>query len=293
MSARRILVALDQSRSARAALEAAVEIAVQKNDGGDVELVGLYIEDQALLQAAALPVTSLIQRHAGKPRDMAAAEVERAFRIAARQARAMLGEMSERRRIKASFQVQRGPLQSEMVAAAWRFDLVSVGATGRPGSEAGSVARALIAAGPCAVLISRRALRTGEPVTLLLEPGPQPRSLSSTLSLVRPRRLRVLCPSGATELAAHFDTPTLALIRELARCDVEPLPPGPMADAVKQALARRPAGLLMIDRGGSLAQASALSALLTGGLADAILLTGAAENPDQAPARSKVATTGA
>ena len=151
MSVRRVLVALDHSRSARAALEAAAEMAAQ-GDGGEVELVGLYVEDLALLRAAALPVTSLIQRHAGKPRDMAAAEVERAFRIAARAARASLSEISERLRIRTSFQVQRGRLQSEMVAAACRFDLVSVGTTGRPGAEAGSIAKALIAAGPCSVL---------------------------------------------------------------------------------------------------------------------------------------------
>ena len=287
MTPRRILVALDHSRSARTALETAAAMAAQ----GDAELVGLYVEDQTVLQAAALPVTHLIERH-GHEREMAAADMERAFRIAAREARLVLRDIGERLRIKASFEVRRGPLQSAMVAAAGRFDLVSVGATGRPGSQAGSVARALMMAGPCAVLIARRQLRRGEPVTLLAEPGPQPLALARELSLLRPRRLRILAPAGVTDLDRVFDAETLALIRGLESCEIETLGPGALADQVSQALGRRPAGLLMTARGGPLAGPVEITALLSHGLADAILLTAAAQT-DGASGKAKDATTGA
>lgn len=288
MTPRRILVALDHSRSARTALETAAAMAAQ----GDAELVALYVEDLTLLQAAALPMTHLIERH-GREREMAAAELERAFRITAREARIVLRDIGERLRIKASFEVQRGQLQSEMVAAAGRFDLVSVGATGRPGSQAGSVARALMAAGPCAVLISRRHVRTGEPVTLLVEPGPGRLALSRELSLLRPRRLRILAPAGVTDLGAIFDPATLGLIKGLERCEVETLAAGAAADQVSQALGRRPAGLLMMARQATLAAPAEITALLSRGLADAVLLTGAAAQTDEASGKAKDATTGA
>ncbi len=289
MTSRRILVALDPSQSARGALEVAAKMAAL----GDVELVGLYVEDLALLQAAALPVTSLIQRHSSKPRDMVSAEMERAFRVAAREARAMLSEISDRLRIKASFEVQRGPVPSEMLAAACHFDMVSIGTTGRPGSQAGSVARVLIAAGPCSVLISRRPVRAGGPVTLLVEHGPRRIALARELSLIRPHGLRIFRPAGEADLDRRFDAPTRDLIERLERSEVEELPPGTQTDRVMQLLGRRPAGILMIDRGGAFAALPEINRLLSQGLADALLLYGTADQATEASASSKAATTGA
>jgi nucleotide-binding universal stress UspA family protein len=123
---RRILVALDASPHSLAALEASVQLAARIG----AELVGLFVEDTALLRLAEIPCTRelLYFSVAGAP--LTRESMESQFRAQSEQIRRTLEAAARRVQVAWSFRTVRGTIISEIKAAAAGVDLVALGRGG-------------------------------------------------------------------------------------------------------------------------------------------------------------------
>lgn len=178
-----ILVALDASPHSEAALVAAAELAAVLH----LELRGLFVEDVNLLHLSGLPFGLEIGSFTAKARRLDAHNLEREFRIQATLLRKIMADVAGQRRVSWSFQVVRGGVTSELLAASSAARMLSLGRAGRnPGKRTGSTAQAV-------------ARNTRRPV------------------IIQPARRRLSGPFTV----AHLGTPTsdnaLTLAVELAR----------------------------------------------------------------------------
>lgn len=155
-SVRRIVVALDSSTHSRAALAAAVELAARLH----AEIEGLFVEDINLVNLAGLPFGNAVDMATGRaaPFDTGALEARMKAEIA--RARRALEDTARRARLRATFRIARGRLESEVVAAAGEADLLIVGAAGLDLEfggrfKPGRVALAAAASAPRSVLLLR------------------------------------------------------------------------------------------------------------------------------------------
>jgi nucleotide-binding universal stress UspA family protein len=155
-SAEYILVALDASPLSRAALTSAAELAASLH----VELRGLFVEDEGLIHLAGLPFGMEFGSFSAHPRRLEANTLEREFRVQAAGLRKTMADVAGQRRVTWSFQVVRGRVTDQVLAAGAEARLLYLGRVGRtPGKRLGSTARAV-------------ALRTQRPV--LIQAGGQP-----------------------------------------------------------------------------------------------------------------------
>src|SRR5262245_14865636 len=121
--AARVLLALQGSEPAPEPMAAAVRLALSMH----AELAGLFVEDADLLRLAALPFTQEVGLMTARVRPFEAADVERTLRRQAEQVRQLLADLAGESRLKWSFQVTRGSLPEQIMAAAEHADLVVVG----------------------------------------------------------------------------------------------------------------------------------------------------------------------
>lgn len=144
---RRILVALDASPASRYAAQAAVELAVQVQ----ARLEGLFVEDEALLELAALPLAapwggrgSGGAAEADSPWSSEAwgeEAVERRLRALAVRARAVLEEVARERGLEAGFRVRRGRVTEEILRGVEDADVLVLGRVGWSGGRTGRLGR--------------------------------------------------------------------------------------------------------------------------------------------------------
>jgi nucleotide-binding universal stress UspA family protein len=120
---RRVIVALGGAEPASALLRAAGDLL----RGTQAELAGLFVEDRELLRLAALPFTREIGLASGTVRPLDVPDVERAFKRQAEQVRRLLVQTAAALELPWSFQVARGSLLDEVLAAALLADLTIVG----------------------------------------------------------------------------------------------------------------------------------------------------------------------
>jgi len=113
MSEKRILIEVEATTPA-GDLEAAVALA---NRFG-AELVGLFIEDAALLRFAALPFAREIGLASAARRTTGVGAMERSLKALAREARRGLASAAARRDVRWSFRVERGAAPEALLAAA-------------------------------------------------------------------------------------------------------------------------------------------------------------------------------
>jgi len=123
---RRILVALDTSPHSLAALEAAANLAAKMN----AELLGLFVEDAALLRLAEVPCAREILYFSTAENALTRASMESRFRVQAEQARKALADAARRAHVEWSFRTVRGDVASEVLAAASDVDLLAMGKGG-------------------------------------------------------------------------------------------------------------------------------------------------------------------
>jgi len=171
VSFRRILVALDASHHSLAALEAAVELAV----GMKAELRGLYVEDVNLLRAANSPATLQVHYPYVSGAQLDPQRMERQLRAQASQAQRALAAICERRKVKWSFQIARGEVAHEVVAAAEEADMLVLGKVSRPlirRIRLGSTALAAAVQAPCCVLLLQRDEDIRPPVVVTFDGSP-------------------------------------------------------------------------------------------------------------------------
>jgi nucleotide-binding universal stress UspA family protein len=149
---RRILVALDASPDSLAALDAAARLAAKMN----AELQGLFVEDQALLRLAEIPLAREMAYFSAAGVPLSRESVERKFRAQSAQIRAAVTGAAERAHVTCSFRSVRGQVKIEVSTAASDVDLLVLGGIGwSVGRRARIGSTALgIASGSIPVLLS-------------------------------------------------------------------------------------------------------------------------------------------
>ncbi len=123
----RILVALDASPQSVAALRAAAELAALL----EAELEGLFIEDINLLHLCGLPFSHEIGSYTAKRRQLDPLALERQLRAVAATIQRAMSQATTQTPVRWHFQVRRGPVVGELLAAAQNAALLSVGRAGR------------------------------------------------------------------------------------------------------------------------------------------------------------------
>ncbi len=160
-SFRRILVALDASPHSRAALDLAVQLAVDL----EADLEGLFVKDENLMRAAQLPFAAEVRTHSVSPRALNDRRVQRRLRRQADQAEAVLQAATEPAPVSYDFRVVEGQVTRQLLRAAEEADLVALGKTSTQSSRRrlGTTSEALLAESSTPVLVLRRAPRRRPP----------------------------------------------------------------------------------------------------------------------------------
>jgi nucleotide-binding universal stress UspA family protein len=116
----RILLALDASDSA----DEGIALAVRLASSLQAAIHGLMVEDQALLDAAALPFTSIVARGGVPPPEFSVAAVERSLDQAEQNVRAAFSAVTHQLHLSWTVQRQRGDLLGSLSACAAASDIV-------------------------------------------------------------------------------------------------------------------------------------------------------------------------
>lgn len=246
-SIRRIVVALDASRSSLAALEAAADLAAAVK----AELAGLFVEDENLVRLAGLRVAREFDPISDRPRSLDTAELRRHLARQASQARRALSDQAERRSIAWSFRAVRGHVTPEVRAAAASADLLVLGSRGRsPGSMIGSTTRELLNEMPTLMLVAPPSGTARGSVDVLFDgtdKGERALTLASDLALSRDRPLRVLiAPDGEAEIRRDH---AKAVLGELAGLAVYEALDTRGLHSAPERLRARGCSLLVLSRG--------------------------------------------
>ena len=155
---RRIVVAIDNSSHAAAALEAAAGLAARLH----AELEGIFVQDINLARLAELPVGREIRFPTGQGRDFTSTELDAQYQEQEVHARRAIAAAAGRARVGYSFRVTRGQVETEVITAAGDADLLILGMSSRPlGGRArpGRIARAMAERAPRSVLLSKPGTR--------------------------------------------------------------------------------------------------------------------------------------
>lgn len=165
----RILVALDASPHSIAALKAAVELAALL----EVELEALFVEDINLLRLCSLPFSQEIGSYSGRPRPLDNSQMERQLRTLAGMIERTVSQVTLRTPVRWRFQVRRGAVVEELLAAAQQAALLSLGRAGRARRKTlGSTAQSLVRQSPRPLLILGEDGGLRDPLTVVYTGSP-------------------------------------------------------------------------------------------------------------------------
>ena len=146
----RILVALDASPQSVAALRAAVELAALL----EAELEGLFVEDINLLHLCGLPFGREIGSYTASVRQLDNRAMERRLRVLAVVIREAMEREAAQLPVRWTFQVRRGAVVAELLAASQSAAMLSLGRAGRSRRQTlGSVAESIVRQSSRPVLI--------------------------------------------------------------------------------------------------------------------------------------------
>lgn len=208
---RRILVALDTSAGSRAALRRAAELARRV----DAELAGLFVQDENLLQLAALPFARELSASGGARRTLSADAMERELSRQAVLLEEELEAIAASLDIRWSFQIRRGRVAAEILAAFAGHDLVAIGRAGmQPGfRRLGSTARSLLAGAGFPVMLIGPQPARAERVLAIFDESPSARPVvRRALELTPPGQpLHVLVWASGREELASLETALIEL----------------------------------------------------------------------------------
>lgn len=194
----RVLVALDASPSSLAALEAAARLAAWVG----AELAGLYVEDEALLRGADLPLTRVVGSFSGQVRPLDRSGIERQLRAQAARARQAIEAVAVRSRLRWTFRVTRGSVTASLHEAASEADILSLG-RGRAPTRMGRTTTAFLESSGVPVLLLDRPRRSGQAVVTVYDAQPgsdEALELARTLASGERTPLIIVLRGGDKEL---------------------------------------------------------------------------------------------
>lgn len=119
---RRVLLALDPAAPRTEVFDAIAALV----DPANVEVTGLFVEDDALLRLSSLPFAVEIRR-GGPPRALDAAALQAQLEERARTIRAAFEAAARSRHLRARFTVTRGEVVAELLRAAAEADVLVIG----------------------------------------------------------------------------------------------------------------------------------------------------------------------
>lgn len=194
--AERIVVALDASPQSTAALKAAVELA----DLLGAEVEGLFVEDVTLLHLCEFQSFREVGSRSARMNRIDVAAMERQLRVQATTIRETMQRVTAQTPVPWSFRVLRGAVVDQLLAAAERAALMSMGRASRLRRKGmGSTARTLVGQVRRPLLISSEGSGLEYPLTVLFTgtPGAE-RALELALRLAHdtPQRLLVALWTG-------------------------------------------------------------------------------------------------
>jgi len=121
----RVIVGLDLTSAAGSPVETAALLAAVLRS----ELSGVFVEDEALLRAVALPFTSVVHK-SGTLSPIDPLRLERTLRLAASAAQRALTRAAQQAGLASSFRTARGRLLTQLLDVAVQHDLIVLGARG-------------------------------------------------------------------------------------------------------------------------------------------------------------------
>ena len=164
MSEERIVVAVDASPHSLAALRAAAQFAATIQ----AELYALFVEDSDLLSVCNLPFWQEIGSFSATARQLDRQAVERLLRARAGKVQQALAQLADQMQVQWSFQVTRGGVTNELLAAAQNAMLLSIGRASRVSNRSlGSTTQLIIKRSGRPVLILDDKGQIRHPLTLL------------------------------------------------------------------------------------------------------------------------------
>lgn len=164
--AMRVLVALDASPHSAAALRAAARLAATMH----AELHGLFVEDDRLLGLCNSPFSREVGTLTATVRPMTSLDVERKLRVMAATLRQQVAFVAAQAKVRWSFDVRRGAIDDELLAASEGALLLSLGRTNRFTRRGlGSTARRLTRTSMRPLLLLDQREELQGPVTLIYD----------------------------------------------------------------------------------------------------------------------------
>jgi len=235
-----ILVALDLSPYSEAALASAAELAAALH----LELRGLYVEDVNLLRLCGLPFAVEFGTFTAKPQRIEQSHLEREFRMQATQLRKIMADVAGQRRIAWSFQVVRGAVTDQLLAASAAARMLSLGRVGRsPGKRTGSTAQAIAERTQRPVVFQSRQQRSVSGPLLVVYTGSEAAGRALALGL----QLAGQEQSNLTVLAyAELDLEALAAAAQENAVEVQVVHAAGLPDLLAE-LAGKGAVILPVD----------------------------------------------
>lgn len=216
VNVRHILVALDGSRQSMAALELATDLAAVAK----AELIGLFVEDTRLMRLAESPQARQVLYPSALPHPLHAVTVEDQLRAQAEIARRAMASLANPSHVRWSFQVVRGEVTAEVLAAASEIDILVLGRSGwslAAHTHLGSTAQNLARHSLRDILLVRRGHPLKRQVLVIVNntEGFHP-PLVAAIRLARAYRSRlVVLTSGAkTSTSEGIPMGALALLKE-------------------------------------------------------------------------------
>lgn len=212
---RRILVALDASPHSMAALKAAAELAARLR----ADLLGLFVEDTALLDLAESPYAREILYPAATQAPLSRTSMESKLKALSERARKALATVAEESQVRWSFRIVRGEVTAEVMAAAADFDLLAMGKIGwslGPQARMGSTAREAATSAIPVLLLPERALAPGARLLVRYDGSPAARlAVAAAAQLARPRTtgVTVLLAADTSERATELRDEVDAMMR--------------------------------------------------------------------------------
>lgn len=246
---RRILLALDAAGADAETLDAVAGVAAAL----EAELVGVFLEDQALLVAADLPVTWSWPRSGAGRRPLDARLMARALRVSAARASAALASVAARRRVRWSFRVASGELSDRVFAEAAAGDLLALASRDRAFRRRGIevVQHAVRGQSCCSLLLMRGDGRMRRPIVALYDGSARVLVLALRLAEAFALPLRILAV-GKTPRAADSQAAAardwLSGRETATRIKVKPFVADEDVGAMIESIQSEGPGLVVADR---------------------------------------------